>query len=134
MMKHVLSMFIAFSATCLFTSKGMAQSTTQWLDIKDPQELRALFSNKTHRSRTYVGYYRADGSGLLQPQGSDTRHPRVWALKGSDQVCVGPKDGTPTCFRYQRNSKQPKEILAVGEAHGQRVMLWFKVEDGIPKF
>jgi hypothetical protein len=111
-----------------------AQSSRDWVDVKDADELRALYSNKTHRSRAFVGHYRADGEGILLSAGSDIRHPRTWQLRGSDQVCVGPKGDTPTCFRYQRSTKNAAEVLATGEKNGQRVMLWFTVEDGIPKF
>lgn len=121
-------------ASCLLIPQAVAQGTTAWVDIKDPQALRALYTDKTHRSRAFVAYYRADGAGLLQPQGSDIRHARTWALKGSDQVCTGPKGDAPTCFRFQRNSRNPNEVLAHGERLGQKVMLWFTVEDGIPKF
>jgi hypothetical protein len=95
---------------------------------------RGLFSDKTHRSRAYVAHYRADGEGILLSKGSDLRHARTWQLKGSDQVCAGPKGDTPTCYRYQRSTKNPAEVVATGELRGQRVMLWFTVEDGIPKF
>lgn len=110
----------------------LAQS--DWVDIKDPEALRGLFSNKTHRSRAFVAHYRADGEGVLLSKGSDIRLARTWQLKGNDQVCAGPNGDTPTCYRYQRSSKNPAEVLATGELNGQRVMLWFTVEDGIPKF
>ena len=113
---------------------SLAQDSKDWVDIKDPEALRALFSDKTHRSRAYVAHYRADGQGILLSKGSDIRHARTWQLKGGDQVCAGPKGDTPTCYRYQRSTKNPAEVLATGELRGQRVMLWFTVEDGIPKF
>jgi hypothetical protein len=120
-------------ASCLLVPQAMAQGASAWVDIKDPQELRALYSGKTHRSRAFVAYYRADGAGQYQSQGADIRHPYSWALKG-DQVCSGPKGGAPTCYRLQRSSKNPNEVLAHGERLGERIMLWFTVEDGIPKF
>lgn len=110
-----------------------AQGPKDWVEIDDPESLRALYSNKTHRSRAYVTHWRADGEGIYQATGSDIRLPRTWQVKG-DQVCVGPKGNEPTCFRYQRSAKNPAEILANGEQRGQRVMHWFTVEDGIPKF
>jgi hypothetical protein len=123
------SALLAFSAP-----PTLAQDAKDWVDIKDPEALRALFSDKTHRSRAYVAHYRADGQGILLSKGSDIRHARTWQLKGGDQVCAGPKGDTPTCYRYQRSTKNPAEVLATGELRGQRVMLWFTVEDGIPKF
>jgi hypothetical protein len=113
---------------------AQGQGSKDWVDIKDPEALRALFSDKTHRSRAYVAHYRANGQGILLSKGSDIRHARTWQLKGGDQVCAGPKGDTPTCYRYQRSTKNPAEVLATGELRGQRVMLWFTVEDGIPKF
>ena len=119
--------------SCLLIPQAAAQSSSEWADVKDPQELRALYADKTHRSRAFVGYYRADGTGLLQARGSENRIPRTWAVRGS-QVCTGPKDEEPTCFHLQRSTKVPNEVLAQGERRGQKVMLWFTVEDGIPKF
>ena len=105
-----------------------------WVDIEDPNELRALYSNKTHRFSTYVSYYRDDGRGLYVANGSDVRVPRVWRVQGNDQVCVGPKKGEPTCFRFRKNAENPAEMLGITESRGQRVMRMFTVEDGIPKF
>jgi hypothetical protein len=47
-----------------------AQSSKEWVDIKDPKELKALYSNKTFRGKAgdgspFVGHYRADGKGIL---------------------------------------------------------------------
>jgi hypothetical protein len=125
---------LATLAGALFIGCPAWAQSSNWVDIKDPEALRALFSDKTHRSRAYVAYYRSDGQGLYQPAGSDIRHARTWQLKGSDRVCAGPKGDTPTCFSFQRSTKNPAEVLATGELRGQRVMLWFTVEDGIPKF
>lgn len=125
---------LAGALFALIVSPAWAQDSKDWVDIKDAEALRALFSNKTHRSRAYVAHYRDDGKGILLSKGSDIRHARTWQLKGNDQVCAGPKGDTPTCFRYQRSTKNPAEVLATGELRGQRVMLWFTVEDGIAKF
>jgi len=121
------------AAAALGAAAGLAQAA-DWVDIKDPNELRALYSNKTHRSRAFVGYYRADGKGVLVNKESEARLPRTWKVEGNDQVCAGPAGEEPVCYRYQRSTKSPTEILATGERRGQRVMLWFTVEDGIPKF
>jgi len=126
---HLATLAGALSIGC----PAWAQSSN-WVDIKEPEVLRAIFSDKTHRSRTYVAHYRADGEGILIAAGSDIRLARTWQLKGSDQVCAGPKGDTPTCYRFQRSTKNPAEVLATGELRSQRVMLWFTVEDGIPKF
>lgn len=120
-------------ASCLFMPQAVAQGTSTWVDVRDPQELRAIYTDKTHRSRAFVAYYRADGAGLLQARGSSNRLPRAWAVQG-DQVCAGPKGEEPTCFSLQRSTKNPNEVLAQGERRGQKIMLWFTVEEGIPKF
>jgi hypothetical protein len=134
-MKATHTVALAGALLTFIVSPGGAQNSKDWVDIKDPDALRALFSDKTHRSRAYVAHFRADGEGILIPQGSDIRNARTWRLKGNDQVCAGAKgDDTPTCYRYQRSTKNPAEILAIGERRGQSVMQWFTVEDGIPKF
>ena len=125
---------VAGAVVCTLSALVIAQSSKDWVDIKDSDELRALYADKTHRARTFVAHYRADGNGILINKGSDVRLPRTWQVKGNDQVCVGAKGGDPACFRYQRSTKNSAEILAIGESRGQRVMLWFTVEDGIPKF
>ena len=133
-MKVTYAATLSGALFAFIVSPAWAQDSKDWVDIKDAEALRALFSDKTHRSRAYVAHYRADGQGILLSKGSDIRHARTWQLKGGDQVCAGPKGDTPTCYRYQRSTKNPAEVLATGELRGQRVMLWFTVEDGIPKF
>lgn len=113
---------------------AMSQASKDWVDIKEANALRALYANKTHRARTFVSYYRDDGEGIFVAKGSEVRVARTWRVKGNDQVCVGPKEGDPLCFRFQQSTRNPAEIVAVGESRGQRVMLMFTVEDGIPKF
>ena len=113
---------------------ALTQTSKDWVDIKGENALRALYANKTHRARTFVTHNRADGQGIYVAKGSDVRVPRTWRVKGNDQVCLAPKDGDPLCFRYQQSTKNPAEIVAIGESRGQRVMFMFTVEDGIPKF
>lgn len=98
-MNAVIAAFLAGTLLSLVSLPTFAQS--DWVDIKDAEALRGLFSNKTHRSRAFVAHYRADGQGVLLSKGSDVRLARTWQLKGSDQVCAGPKGDTPTCYRYQ---------------------------------
>lgn len=129
-----MTRLIALLAGTLALTPVLSLAQSDWVDIKDAKELSALFSNKTHRSRAYVAHYRADGQGITQANGSEVRIPRRWQVQGS-QVCIGRKDADgSTCFSFQRSVKNPAEIVAVGEQRGQRVMLWFTVEDGIPKF
>lgn len=109
----------------------LAQSSSDWVDIKDPIELRALYSNKTFRGNGWVGHYRADGKGIFISQGGKPQ-PRTWEVKGNDWVCVAPSDGPANCFRFQRNRKKPNELVVINVTSG--ATLNFTLEDGIPKF
>ena len=60
---------IAFLTGVLFFMLSGPVASQDWVDIKNPKELRALYSNKTFRS-TFSGvpvveHYRADGKGIL---------------------------------------------------------------------
>lgn len=116
---------------------AVAQSAKDWVDIKNPKELRALFSGKTHRGKgidgtPYVAHFNADGRGLLLWEGQ--QYPRTWGVKGSE-VCVtattGPITGTH-CRKYQRHRKNKADYVGQNVADGTIVQ--FTVEDGIPKF
>ena len=107
---------------------------SDWQDIKDPAELRALYSNKTMRGkdwmdRPFVGHYRADGQGLLVFGGD--RYARTWAVKGDDQVCVSTAVRT-RCYRFQRHASKPGvyRIIDTGDDRPTTVT----VEEGIPNF
>lgn len=105
-----------------------------WLDIKEPAELRALYSDKTWRGKgadgiPFVGHYRADGMGVVIRAGA--RIPRTWEVKGRDQVCVTDTTGT-NCYRFQRSKRDGKEI--VGQHVTQHWIFQVTVEDGIPQF
>jgi len=116
---------------CALPAPALAQSTSDWVDIKDPNELRALYSNKTFRGNGWVGHYRADGKGVFISQGGKPE-PRTWEVKGSDWVCVAPSEGPANCFRFQRNRKKPNELKGTNVATGRTAS--FTLEDGIPKF
>lgn len=106
-------------------------SGTEWVDIKDPSELRALYSNKTFRGNGWIGHYRADGTGVVVIQGSQPVR-RTWTVKGRDQVCVTPEMGSVQCFTFKYTSDDRKSILVTNVATTGSVL--FTVEDGIPKF
>jgi hypothetical protein len=96
----------------LLSAPAMAQSSNDWVDIKDANVLRGFYSNKTLRGRDgagmpFVGHYSADGRGILI-QG-DRRTPRTWAVKGNDQVCATHANGTD-CYTFQRHRKNRNEI------------------------
>ncbi len=75
--------FIASSAP------AVSQSAGDWVEIKDPAELRALYSNTTFRGKginppvSFVGHYSADGRGVSNFLGRTV--PRTWVVNG-DQV------------------------------------------------
>jgi hypothetical protein len=118
----------------MLSGPAVPQGPNDWVAIKDPQELRALYSDKTLRGKggdgsTFVGHYSADGRGILI-QG-DRRTPRTWAIKGKDQVCVTHANGTD-CFTFERHRKNRNEII--GRHVTQPWSFQATVEDGVPKF
>ncbi|HEU4925268.1 MAG TPA: hypothetical protein VFT23_19580 [Burkholderiales bacterium] len=126
--------FLIGSLFWMLSTPTMAQSSNDWVAIKDPQELRALYSNKTLRGKggdgsLFVAHYSADGRGILI-QG-DRRTPRKWTIKGKDQVCVTHDSGTD-CFTFERHRKNRNEIIARHVT--QPWSFQATVEDGIPKF
>ncbi len=121
----------AGALACMLSAQAFAQDSN-WVDIKDPQELRALYSNKTFHvklegSRS-VGWYRADGRGLsVQRNGCFLR---TWNVKGQ-QVCLTDANGT-SCFELRRNKADPSEIITRDvDTHA---MMGFTVDDGAPDF
>ena len=60
---------IALMTGVLFFMLSGPVASQNWVDIKDPKDLRALFSNKTFRSTvggvSVVEHYRADGKGVF---------------------------------------------------------------------
>lgn len=124
--------FVTGALICMLSAPAVSQSSTYWVDIKDPNELRVLHSNKTHKGKggdgiPYVAHYRSDGNALLIRE--SLRIPRTWETKGNDQVCY---TGVlfAGCRRFQR-SKTGDEFRVIHEAGWYAI---FKAEDGIPKF
>ena len=105
-----------------------------WVDIKNPKELRAIYSDKTFKGKggdgvPFIGHYRADGTGVIIRAGQ--RVARTWKVKGKDQVCVTDQSGT-NCFRLRRHSRDRAEI--VGQHVTQNWIFQARVEDGVPQF
>jgi hypothetical protein len=126
--------FMVGMVVLLLSAPAMAQSSNDWVDIKDANVLRGFYSNKTLRGRDgagmpFVGHYSADGRGILI-QG-DRRTPRTWAVKGNDQVCATHANGTD-CYTFQRHRKNRNEIAGRHVTGGW--VFRATVEDGIPKF
>jgi len=125
--------FLTGALICMLSAPAMPQSSKNWVDIKDPKELRAIYSNKTFRGKAFgepfVAHYRSDGKGILIS--GELRTPRTWEVKGKDQVCVTDAMAT-NCFKFQRNKTNRNEIVATQVK--DRFLLQFTVEDGIPEF
>jgi len=125
---------IAFMTVALVFILLSPAAPQQWVDIKDPKELRALHSNKTFRYTfmqvPVVEHYRADGKGIRIS--AQQRDPITWEVKGNDQVCVSYPSVT-RCWQYQRSKKDPHEYVG-RETSGERALRIIKVEDGIPQF
>lgn len=125
------SLRIAITAGLLLLAAPPIFSGEDWVDIKDPAELRALYSNKTFRGSNWVAHYRVDGTGVFTAQGSPPVR-RTWAVKGQDQVCVTPERGPAQCYTLRYVSGNHRQVMATNVAAGWSVI--FTVEDGVPKF
>ena len=113
---------------------AMSDDPKDWVDIKDPGTLRALYSNKTFKGkdwmdRPWVGHYRADGQGIVLFEGG--RYPRTWQVMGNDQVCVKALT-RPGCYRFQRHRTKPGVYRNINVANDN--MVEFTVEAGVPQF
>ena len=129
---------IAFLTGVLFFMLSGPVASQDWVDIKNPKDLGALFSNKTFRSTVggvpVVEHYRADGKGILIS--GEMRTSQTWEVKGKDQVCVSPSvtgKGTDCC-RFQRHKKNRDEYVKRCQNQNVSFMVTFKVADGIPEF
>jgi hypothetical protein len=127
-----MAMYRRLVITAAATSTAFCLAhAADWVDIKDPAELRALYSNKTFRGNGWVGHYRTDGTGILIVQGSAPVR-RKWAVKAPDQVCVTPETGSPQCFTFKYVSADHKRILITNASSGGSTFC--TLEDGVPKF
>jgi len=124
--------FVTGALICILSAPAVPQISTDWVDIKDPNELRALHSNKTFTGTggdgsPFVAHYRSDGKALLIHRGERT--PRTWEVKGNDEVCYTDKK-FPGCRKFQRNKDNRDYINAVWGSGSAT----FNVKDGVPKF
>jgi hypothetical protein len=127
------TMLTAGAALCL--AAALPLQAADWVDVKDPKALRALYSNKTFKGKDYldrpwVGHYRADGQGLLVTH-DGSRIPRKWAVQGKDQVCVE-SQFPRVCVRIQRHTSQAGVYRSINVANDMATV--FVVEDGVPQF
>jgi len=108
-----------------------SSASKDWIPIKDPNELRALFSNKTFKGVGWTAYYRSDGTGILVVDGGKPV-ARRWEVKG-DQVCItGDATGVTGCRSLDRHRKNANEITMTNPL--TKDIYTVKVEDGIPNF
>jgi len=118
----------------LAVAAGPAMAS-DWQDIKDPQVLKSLYSNKTFKGkdwmdRPWVGHYRADGRGVMVTH-DGSRIPRTWAVEGADRVCVE-SQFPRVCFRFQHDKARTGVYRSINVANDMTTI--FMVEDGIPQF
>ena len=132
-MKSIKCQLGLIAASALFSVTSTSAWSQEWKEVKNPQEIRALLSNKTLSGfgadgRQAVSYFRADGVGLKIVEGE--RIPRTWKVRDDGLYCVTEKD--EYCFRVQQNTAKPSEIRATFESGLHE--LEFHIEDGIPNF
>jgi len=127
---------IAFMTVVVFFMMSGPVASSDWVDIKNPKELRALYSNKTFRSNFWgvpvIEHYHADGKGLRIS--GEERISRTWEVKGKDQVCTSDEKLGTNCCRFQRNKKNQDEYVRRCQHGSNNYMGTFMVEDGIPEF
>ena len=106
-----LALGVLFAATS-------APVLAQWVDVKG-EELRALYSDTTHRGSapSFTAHYRASGAGeLIVPQG---KFHRTWRLRGEDQVCFAQMDGSGWCVTVQKDANRPGAYRSRRTTDGQ---------------
>jgi hypothetical protein len=132
-MKSGILVLLTAAWICVFPASASAQSSSDWIDIKDPTQLRALHSNKTFRGNGWSGHYRADGNYVFVLAGGEPRQG-TWEVKGNDRVCTKRADRpSAKCWRYQSNRGKPDQFAVIDPDY-DNLTRYFTVEDGIPKF
>jgi hypothetical protein len=101
----------------------------QWVDVKG-EGLRALYSDKTHRSTSppFTAHYAASGIGVMSV--AQGKFQRSWRLRGDDQVCFAQMDGSGWCVTVQKSLHYEGEYRSRRTTDGQ--LTTFRVDDGIP--
>ena len=127
---------VAFMTVVLFFMLSLPVSSSDWVDIRNPKELQALYSNKTFRSNSWgvpvIEHYRADGQGIRIS--GEERISRAWEVKGKDQVCTSDEKLGTNCCRFQRYKKNRDEYVRHCQHGSNNYTGMFMVEDGIPDF
>jgi hypothetical protein len=124
-------LFVAL--TSLVSAPAAAQSSKDWVDIKDPNELNALYSNTTFRGKlpngdAFTAYNRANGlRQFVLPYRDEIQK---WRVNGSE-VCLQVQhvDAPEVCATFQKHATRK------GEYQSRRVkdgaISTFTVEPGI---
>jgi hypothetical protein len=140
MARKLLAALLAGWGAAMLLSATHANAS-DWVEMKSPEQLRALHTNKTFRSKTYSGepstrHFRADGKGLIVVGGS--RLNMSWRVEGQGLVCYSSEAKQRYCYRVQQNARKPSEIMLLnvpGEGGaGFAPSVFATVEDGIPQF
>lgn len=95
-------------AAALVSGCTTVEDSKDWVDIKNANELRAIYSNKTIKGhipwfdlfQPYVLHSKADGTGTIHI--GSKQIPMTWAINGTDQVCLKWAGASP-CLNYQRH-------------------------------
>lgn len=97
----------------LFAAPAMSQGSDGWVQIKDPKELQALFTNTTFKGITNTGeqftaYNHADGMRqLVIPQLDFMQH---WRINGGEACFQVRSRSTPeTCLTYSKHATRKGE-------------------------
>ena len=124
--------FLISAFVCLFSVPTIAHSQGDWIDVKNPKEIRALLANNSLTDGWgNVQSFRADGKVLAVYQ-SGRRTQHTWKVKGNDQVCATPPIiGPEECWRIQRNRQDQSKVRFVFSG-GMSVAM--TVTAGVPNF
>lgn len=118
-------------AACIWIClPAVSAFAADWIAIKSPQELTALYSDKTFKGNGWTAHYRADGRGIMILQ-NGKRIPRTWRVDGS-QVCATVNSGTTSCFRFQRHRSDRSQIIITNVKDAMTFNA--TVKEGIPNF
>lgn len=126
------TVFLTSAFVCAFSVPSVAHSQSDWSDVKNPKEIRALLANNSlTNSWGTVWSFRADGKALAVNQsGGRTQH--TWNVKGNDQACATPPmAGAGECWRIQR-SRHDQSKLRFVYSDGMGVAMTVKA--GVPSF
>jgi hypothetical protein len=113
----------------LLLAAALPAFAQDWVDVTDPKEVTAYYTDKTIRGMGFVGYYRADGRGFIT-SGNAKPQGRRWNVKDDGQACAKLDAGPTYCFRFQKHADNPRLIRIRDLANGSNYTA--TVEDGIP--